>query len=98
MKSYGGWKSAAEADHGEHELVVLDLLLDFVGYGTSRVLVPLLSFGKIRVQPMKSRGQTFNWSGFNSLPDGTYLCASDLAGWIGLSVWAVGLIAIFAVI
>ncbi|MGO3927802.1 hypothetical protein [Rhodopseudomonas pseudopalustris] len=79
-------------------MVVLDLLLDFVGYGTSRVLVPLLSFGNIRVQAVKSPGQMFNWSGFKRLPDDTYLCSSDLAGWIGLSVWVVGLIAIFAAI
>ncbi|OPF93177.1 hypothetical protein [Rhodopseudomonas palustris] len=79
-------------------MVVVDVLLDLVGYGTARVLLPVLSFGTIRVQTMKSPSQTFNWSGFKRLPDGTYLCASDLAGWMGLSVWGVGLIAIFAAI
>lgn len=77
-------------------MVVADVLLDLVGYGTARVLLPVLSFGTIRVQAMKSPGQAFSWSGFKRLPDGTYLCASDLAGWIGLSVWVVGLIVIFA--
>lgn len=54
-------------------MVVVDVLLDLVGYGTARVLLPVLSFGTIRVQTMKSPSQTFNWSGFKRLPDGTYL-------------------------
>ncbi|MGX7745764.1 hypothetical protein [Rhodopseudomonas parapalustris] len=61
-------------------MVVVDVLLDLIGYSTARVLLPVLSFGTIRVQTMKSPGQTFNCSGFKRLPNGTYLCASRSRG------------------
>ncbi|HEY0330476.1 MAG TPA: hypothetical protein VGC77_15435 [Rhodopseudomonas sp.] len=75
-------------------MLVLDFLLDIIGYTTARMLLPVLTFGRIRVEAVESRDIGFNGLGFKRLPDGVLLCASDLAGWIGVLIWALLLVVI----
>lgn len=75
-------------------MLVVDFLLDIIGYGTARMLLPLLTFGRIRVEAVKSRDAGFNSLGFKRLPGGELLCASDLAGWVGVLIWALLLVVI----
>lgn len=71
---------------------MLDFVLDVVGYTAGRVLLPILSFGKIQVDGLTSDEIGFNWLGFKRLPDGKLLCSAETACWIGILFWALVLV------
>ena len=61
-----------------------EFVLDVVGYGTARILIPLLSLGWVRVDsPMEDKGG-FNWFGLRREPDGAVLLESCTASWLGV--------------
>lgn len=66
---------------------MFDVISEIVGYTTARVLLPILSFGKLRVQRIRSDEWGFNWLGFRREPDGSFLVGSSMAGWLGLFLW-----------
>jgi hypothetical protein len=78
------------------DLLVVDFLLEVIGHTTARVLLPLASLGKIRVQGVSSAEGGFNWLGFKRGPDGSLLCESSMAGWIGLLPWVLLIAAIIS--
>nr|WP_040326269.1 hypothetical protein [Aurantimonas manganoxydans] len=67
---------------------------DVVGYTTARLLLPALSFGKLRVQTLRSSEGGFNWFGFRHETDGRILVESNMAGWLGLFVWIAALVVV----
>lgn len=71
---------------------------DVIGHATARLLIPPLSFGRVRVQPILDKGGRFGWSGVRREPDGTYLVEAITAEWIGLFFWIAVLIAVIAVV
>lgn len=77
-------------------MIVFDIILDVVGYTTARLLLPTVTFGKVRVQSVSSTETGFNWLGFKREPDGTLICEAAIAGWIGLMPWALGVVLIVA--
>ncbi|MEH2508889.1 hypothetical protein V1291_000243 [Nitrobacteraceae bacterium AZCC 1564] len=79
-------------------MAILDFIVDMVGYTTSRVLLPILTFQKVRVDALAREQRGFNWLGLKRLSDGTLLCDATSAGWIGTFFWAFVLIAIVAMI
>ncbi|WOH53637.1 hypothetical protein [Bradyrhizobium sp. sBnM-33] len=64
-------------------MIFLDFILDIVGYTTTRLLLPTLTFQKVKVDVLSSDEACFNWLGFKRLPNGALLCDADSAGWIG---------------
>jgi hypothetical protein len=79
-------------------VILVDLILDVVGYATARFLLPTLTFQKVRVDVLASREAGFNWLGFKRLPNGRLLCDADSAGWIGALFWLIGLALVTAAI
>lgn len=71
---------------------MFDVISEIVGYTTARILLPNLSFGKLRVQEIASSEGGFNWFGFRRNSDGTILVESTMAGWLGLFVWIAALV------
>jgi len=65
-------------------VIFLDFILDVVGYTTARLLLPTLTFQKVKVDVLSSDEIGFNWLGFKRLPNGALLCDADSAGWIGI--------------
>lgn len=65
--------------------------------GPSLVL-PLITFGRVCVQPISSSETGFNWLGFKRAPDGPLICEATMAGWIGLVPWMLGLIVLIVTI
>jgi len=55
------------------------------------LLLPTLSFQKIKVDVLASDEVGFNWLGFKRLPNGALLCDADSAGWIGALSWLIAL-------
>ncbi len=77
-------------------LFVFDTIFYAVGHATARMLLPLLTSGKVKVDALLHAETGFNWFGFKRLPDGVLLCNSMVAVWFGVLVWAFAMVAIFA--
>jgi hypothetical protein len=79
---------------------LIDLLgsifLDLIGYTTARLFVPLLTFGRVRVQPFRAEPQRHNWFGFVRDADGSHQLEATIAGWYGLFFWIAVVIAMLA--
>lgn len=58
-----------------------------VGYGTARVLLPIVSFGKLRAQPLFDWDHEFNWLSCRRIGDGQIEVESTVAGAIGLLIY-----------
>lgn len=65
-------------------MFISNFLLAIVGYSTSRILMPILSLGRITVQPPMSEEQGFNSFGFKRIPGHGLLCHTSVAGCLGL--------------
>ncbi len=72
------------------------ILLDALGYTTARLLVPLLTLGRVRVQPLRAGPQRHNWFGFARGADGSCQLEATMAGWYGLFFWGAMVIAALA--
>lgn len=79
-------------------LLLFDTIFCAVGYATARILLPILTLGRVRVDALLHTETGFNWLGFKRLPDGILLCDSILAGWFGVFVWAFVLVGILALV
>lgn len=64
-------------------MIVFDFILDVVGYTAARLLLPAVTFQKVKVDVLSSNEVGFNWLGFKRLPSGELLCDVNSAGWIG---------------
>jgi hypothetical protein len=76
--------------------VIGSIFLDMLGYTTVRLLVPILTFGCVRVQPLRAEPQRHNWFGFARGADGSCQLEATMAGWYGLFFWIVVVIAALA--
>lgn len=74
------------------------ILLDVLGYTTARLLVPIVTFGRVRVQALRAEPQGSNWFGFSRAADGSRRLEATMAGWYGLFAWIAALIAMLALL
>jgi hypothetical protein len=71
-----------------------DLLVLGIGYGIARVMLPLLSFGRIQVEPLRGSAMKFNLLGYRRAA-GRIEIAATTAGILGC---VIGLFAVFALV
>ncbi|THV19760.1 hypothetical protein [Peteryoungia ipomoeae] len=76
-------------------MFIIDFIFEVIGYTTAKLVLPLITFGKVRVQSISSTERGFNWLGFKRATDGSLICQAPMAGWIGLVPWL--LVAVFIV-
>ncbi len=67
--------------------VIMDTILDVFGYATARVLLPIVTFGKVRAATISEDDYKYNWLGARREEDGTILLDSPTAGWVGYFFW-----------
>lgn len=79
-------------------MIIIDFILEVIGYTTARIALPVITFGKVRVETISSSEPGFGWLGLKRGSDGVYLCQAPMAGWIGLIPWVLGIALIIAVI
>lgn len=79
-------------------MFIVDFIHEVVGYTTARFALPVLTFGKVRVEKISSSETGFGWLGFKRSTDGSYLCQAPMAGWIGLLPWVLGIILVVTLI
>jgi hypothetical protein len=70
---------------------ILDLLWWGIGYGTARLILPLVSLGKVRVAPLESRGEGSGWLGCSRNNGGQLEIEPTPAVGIGLVICCIGL-------
>jgi hypothetical protein len=83
---------------GTVAIAVFEIVLVAVCYTTARILLPILTFKKVKVDALSSGEAGFNWLGFKRLSDGVLLCDANSAGWIGVLIWALVLVAVVALV
>jgi hypothetical protein len=85
---------------GSHDVIDIigSILLDALGYTTARLLVPIVTFGSVRVQALRAETRRHNWFGFSRNPDGSCQLEATMAGWYGLFFWIVVGIAVLALL
>lgn len=71
-----------------------DLLLLGIGYGIARVALPLVSFGRIKVEPLRGSSAKFNLLGYRRAESQIEI-ATTTAGVLG---WVIALFAVFALV
>jgi hypothetical protein len=73
----------------------MSLLLEMVwwgiGYGVARLILPLVSFGKVQVLPLESRGEGSGWFGYRRNGSGQLEIEPTPACGIGLVICCIGL-------
>ena len=74
------------------------ILLDALGYTTARLIVPILTFGRVRVQALRGEPRRHNWFGFARAADGSSELEATMAGWYGLFFWIALVIAVLALL
>lgn len=70
---------------------ILDTIWWGIGYGTARLILPLVSLGKVRVGPLESRGEGFSWLGCRWNEGGHLQIEPTLAVGIGLVICCIAL-------
>ena len=76
-------------------MLIIDIIFEIIGDNTSRLLLPVISFGKWHVQsifPREDRAKLpkidrFNWAGMRSTNNGKIEIQATMAGWIGTIIW-----------
>ena len=67
---------------------ILGMLWWGIGYGIARLILPLVSFGKLRAEPLSvSWAREFNWLSCRRSGDGQIEVESTVAGGVGLLIF-----------
>ncbi len=69
------------------------LVFEFLLHRTARIVVPLFSFGTVKVEEIYTDIDGFNWLGFKRLPSGHLLLNSTMSMLAGAVFWLLCLIA-----
>ncbi|WP_141690284.1 MULTISPECIES: hypothetical protein [unclassified Ensifer] len=76
---------------------LIDLLIfEFLLHRTARVIVPLVSFGKIEVEDIHAVPTGFNWLGLKRRDDGRYVLNSTMSMLAAAIFWLLCLVVYFA--
>ncbi|HAR17412.1 hypothetical protein JQ559_00920 [Bradyrhizobium viridifuturi] len=70
-------------------VAIFDLIWLGAGYAVARLVLPLVSFGKVRAAPFESDG--FNWFGWRRNEVGCLEIKATLAALVGLLICCAGL-------
>lgn len=76
---------------------LIELLLQVFGYWTGRIVVPVLSFGLIRIEHVGNvRRSRPRWHGFHRAKGGGFVIDEDMTMFLGVLFWvAAGVAAYF---
>ncbi len=69
---------------------ILELILHVIGYYTSRIILPIVSLGKIIVEPGEKGTKVYpKWHGFNKASTGKVILHCEMGALIGICFWLV---------
>lgn len=64
----------------------LGLLVELIGYSLARIALPVLSFGRIHVEPFSASTSSLRRPWYRRDADGRLELRQDAAGWIGFAM------------
>ncbi|WJR76497.1 hypothetical protein [Bradyrhizobium sp. NP1] len=73
---------------------IVEALIYAAGYAVARLLLPLLSFGKVYVAPLNSGADGINWLGYRRDARQWIEIKAIVAGWIGF----IACVAVFVIV
>lgn len=71
--------------------IFFDMIWWGIGYGVARLILPVVSFGKVQVGPLVYDGEGFGWLGCRRNESGQLEIGPTLAAGIGLVACCIGL-------
>lgn len=74
-------------------MIVYEYLIDWIGYAVARSLLPIFSFGMVYTEPLNAPLGKFNVFGFRRDQDGRIEVESTVAGFIGLVICLIAIVA-----
>ena len=77
---------------------LFDGLIFVVGYTVARLVLPLLSFGKIYVEPLRNSRKAFNALGYRYDDSGRIEISETIAGFIGFILFLTAFLVVFLLI
>ena len=70
--------------------VVAEAILELARYGTGRVIIPLATLGRVKVEPAPKRVKVYpKWHGFGRTSGGEIYAAPEMTALLGLIFWVV---------
>jgi len=75
----------------------LGMLVELIGHAMARTVLPLLSFGRIYVEPFSASPPPLNWPGYRRDASGRIELRQAAAGWIGVGMCLLVLLAFVAI-
>ena len=72
-------------------MYLLELIWWEIGYGVARLILPIVSFGRVRVRPYESYYEESSWFGYRRHGSGQFEIDPIPASGIGLVICCVGL-------
>jgi hypothetical protein len=73
-------------------MCIFDILIDIVGYTIARIVLPLLSLGRLSVQPLDAPREAFNAFGYRRDSRGRIELEQTIAGFIGFALCLVAFV------
>lgn len=73
--------------------VVIGFFVEMLGYGIARLVIPIVSFGKIKLDPVSSENDAYNWLGYRYEGDRIVL-GPTAAGLIGILIFMAAIVAL----
>ena len=77
---------------------MLDFLTDVIGYSTARLLLPMLTCGKVQAQDFTDGAPGHSWLGVKRGNSGRYLIEPTAAAILGLLFWVLALVCVLAIV
>lgn len=77
-------------------MFILGILLEWLGYPIARVLLPIVTFGRVRADEVMSMRSGFNWLGLKRESSGALLWSASMTASLGLLIWAFLLVGVIA--
>ena len=75
-------------------MCIFDILIDMVGYTVARLILPLISFGRLSVQPLNAPRESFNAFGYRRDGRGRIEIEQTIAGFIGFALCLAAFLAV----
>lgn len=76
----------------------LGILVELIGHTMAQAVLPLLSFGRIYVEPFSASPPPLKWPGYRRDVSGRIELRQAAAGWIGFGMCLLVLLVIVAIV
>jgi hypothetical protein len=63
--------------------LLFDFIFEVIGYTVARIVLPLMSFGRIQIEPVGAPKREFNVVGYRHTEDGRIEIEASAAGLVG---------------